>query len=248
MGTHFFNPVRFMKLLEVIPGNDTLPEVMQFMADFGERQLGKNIVWCKDTPGFIANRFGNQAGPSAGKLMLEFGLNFAEVDALLGPAIGRPPMGAFGLCDLVGLDIAVAGTGSIHDVLADPQEKELYSMPDFFFKMLEKRMLGNKTKGGFYKRVGKDRLMLDLNTWEYSPAKPVDFPSLTKAKAAKSLPEKLEAFYEGDDKGAQFVWKFLSSYFAYAASKLPEISDDIINMDRALNWGYNHQAGPFKMW
>ncbi|NLV17142.1 MAG: 3-hydroxyacyl-CoA dehydrogenase/enoyl-CoA hydratase family protein [Syntrophomonadaceae bacterium] len=248
MGTHFFNPVRFMKLLEVIPGEDTLPEVMQFMADFGERQLGKSIVWCKDTPGFIANRFGNQAGPSAGKLMLELGLNFSEVDALLGPAIGRPPTGAFGLCDLVGLDIAVAGTGSIHDVLTDPQEKELYAMPDFFFKMLEKGMLGNKTKGGFYKRVGKDRLMLDLNTWEYSPPKAADFPSLTKAAAAKSLPEKLEAFFEGDDKGAQYVWKFLSSYFAYAAAKLPEISDDILNMDRALNWGYNHQAGPFKMW
>ena len=248
MGTHFFNPVRFMKLLEVIPGKDTLPEVMQFMADFGERKLGKSIVWCKDTPGFIANRFGNQGGPTVCKLMDELGLTFSEVDAICGPAMGRPKTGAFGLMDLVGLDIAVNGTQSIHDVLTDPEDKKFYVVPEVFKKNVEKGILGNKTKGGFYKRVGKEKLMLDPATYEYGPQKPADFPSLEKAKAAKTLPEKLAAFYEGDDKAAQLVWKTNSSTLQYATKKIPEISDDIINCDRAMEWGYNHQAGPFRVW
>ena len=248
MGTHFFNPVRFMKLLEVIPGKDTLPEVMQFMADFGERTLGKSIVWCKDTPGFIANRFGNQGGPTVCKLMDELGLTFSEIDAICGPAMGRPNTGAFGLMDLVGLDIAVNGTQSIHDVLTDPEDKKFYVVPEIFKKNVEKGILGNKTKGGFYKRVGKEKLMLDPNTYEYVPQKPADFPSLEKARAAKTLPEKLEAFYEGNDKAAELVWKINSSTLQYATKKIPEISDDIINCDRAMEWGYNHQAGPFRVW
>lgn len=248
MGTHFFNPVRFMKLLEVIPGKDTLPEVMQFMADFGESKLGKSIVWCKDTPGFIANRFGNQGGPTVCKLMDELGLAISEVDAICGPAMGRPKTGAFGLMDLVGLDIAVNGTQSIHDVLTDPEDKKFYVVPELFKKNVEKGILGNKTKGGFYKRAGKEKLMLDPSTYEYIPQKPADFPSLAKAKAAKTLPEKLAAFYEGDDKAAQLVWKTNSSTLEYATKKIPEISDDIINCDHAMEWGYNHQAGPFRVW
>ena len=248
LGTHFFNPVRYMKLLEIIPGKDTDPEVLQFMADFGERVLGKSIVWCKDTPGFIANRFGNQGGPSIGRLMKELDLTFSEIDAICGPAIGRPKTGSFGLMDLVGLDIAVNGTQSIQSVLSDPAEKELYEVPELFLKMKEKNMLGNKTKGGFYKRVGKEKLMLDPAPYEYGPQKPAEFPSLDKAKAARSLPEKLAAFYEGDDKAAQLVWKMNSGTLQYATKKIPEISDDIVNIDNAMEWGYNHQAGPFKMW
>ena len=248
LGTHFFNPVRYMRLLEIIPGKDTDPEVLQFMADFGERVLGKSIVWCKDTPGFIANRFGNQGGPTIGRLMKELDLTFSEIDAICGPAIGRPKTGAFGLMDLVGLDIAVNGTQSIHDVLPDPEEKKLYEVPELFLKMKEKGILGNKTKGGFYKRVGKEKLMLDPETFDYVPQKPAEFPSLEKAKAAKTLPEKLAAFYEGDDKAAQLVWKMNSGTLQYASKKIPEISDDIVNIDNAMEWGYNHQAGPFKMW
>jgi 3-hydroxyacyl-CoA dehydrogenase len=220
LGTHFFNPVRYMRLLEIIPGKDTDPEVLQFMADFGERVLGKSIVWCKDTPGFIANRFGNQGGPTIGRLMKELDLTFSEIDAICGPAIGRPKTGAFGLMDLVGLDIAVNGTQSIHDVLPDPEEKKLYEVPELFLKMKEKGILGNKTKGGFYKRVGKEKLMLDPETFEYVSQKPADFPSLEKAKAAKTLPEKLAVFYEGDDKAAQLVWKMNSGTLQYASKKL----------------------------
>ncbi len=248
LGTHFFNPVRYMKLLEIIPGRDTLPEVVQFMADFGERVLGKGVVHCKDTPAFIANRFGNWAGPKVAKLMLELGLTFSEVDDIVGPPMGRPGTGAFGLMDLVGLDIAVASTGTVKDNVTDPAEKEAYTLPQFYFDMLSRGILGNKTKGGFYKRVGKEKLMLDINTWDYVPIKPADFLSLEKARVAKTLPEKLEAFFEGDDKAAKLVWEFNKGYLMYAASKIPEVSDDILNVDRAMRWGYNHAAGPFEQW
>jgi 3-hydroxyacyl-CoA dehydrogenase len=248
MGTHFFNPVRYMKLLELIPGKDTLPEVVNFFADFGERVLGKGIVYAKDTPAFIANRLGNRGGPSALGLALELGLTISEVDAITGTAIGRPAMGTFGLYDLVGLDIGVASTEEVKHNVTDPAEQQMYTLPDFTKKMLEKGMLGNKTKGGFYKKVGKEKLAIDLNTLEYGPAKPVQFASLDAAKKAKTLPEKIQAFYEGDDKAAQFNWRNLTNVFIYAASKIPEVSDDLLNMDRALQWGYNHTKGPFGLW
>jgi len=247
MGTHFFNPVRYMKLLELIPGNDTLPEVVQFFADFGERVLGKGIVYAKDTPAFIANRLGNWAGPSCTRLMAEYGLSVPEIDALTGAAIGRPATGTFGLFDMVGVDIAVLSCEEVKHNVSDPAEQALYTPADFLKQMLEKGMLGAKTKGGFYKRVGKEKLVLDINTFEYGPVVKPELASLAAAKAAKSLPEKITAFFEGDDKGSQFVWKHLTGLFLYAASKIPEVSDDVLNMDRALNWGYNHKMGPFQL-
>lgn len=248
MGTHFFNPVRYMKLLELIPGKDTDPEILQFMADFGEKTLGKGIVWAKDTPAFIANRLGNWAGPSAGQLLLELGLTVPEVDALTGSAIGRPGTGTYGLFDLVGLDIAVASATEVKDHVSDPAEQAMFTVPDFCQQMFAKKMLGNKTKGGFYKRVGKEKQVIDVKTLEYGPAQPVKFASLDAAKKEKTLAKKLEAFFEADDAGAKFVWKHVTGLFLYAASKIPEVSDDLLNMDRALRWGYNHQAGPFELW
>jgi len=247
MGTHFFNPVRYMKLLELIPGKDTLPEVVAFFAEFGERVLGKGIVYAKDTPAFVANRLGNWAGPSCCKLMLDLGLTVPEIDALTGSAIGRPGTGTFGLFDMVGVDIAVLSTAEVCHNVSDPAEKEMYTPPAFLPAMLEKGMLGAKTKGGFYKRVGKEKMVLDVNTFEYGPVVKPDLPSLAAAKKAKTLGEKLTAFFEGDDKGAQFVWKHVTGLFLYAASKIPEVSDDVLNMDRALNWGYNHVKGPFQL-
>jgi len=247
MGTHFFNPVRYMKLLELIPGNDTLPEVVAFFADFGERVLGKGIVYAKDTPAFIANRLGNWAGPSCTQLMMELGLSVPEIDALTGAAIGRPGTGTFGLFDMVGVDIAVLSTLEVQHNVDDPAEKAMYTPAPFLQKMLDNNMLGAKTKGGFYKRVGKEKQVLDINTFEYAPVVKPELASLAAAKAAKSVPEKVTAFFEGDDKGAQFVWKHLTGLFLYAASKIPEVSDDVLNMDRALNWGYNHQMGPFQL-
>jgi len=248
MGTHFFNPVRYMKLLELIPGKDTLPEVISFIADFGEKVLGKGIVWAKDTPAFIANRLGNYAGPCALRLMSELGLSIEEVDAITGSAIGRPGTGSFGLYDLVGLDIGIASAEEVAHHVTDPEEIAAYTMPDWFHKIADAGILGNKTKGGFYKKVGKDKLVIDIDTMEYRPMKPVQFDSLDAAKKAKTLPEKIAAFFEGKDKAAEFTWKNITSLFLYTASKIPEVADDIVNMDRGLSWGYNHKAGPFAIW
>ncbi|HWQ75250.1 MAG TPA: 3-hydroxyacyl-CoA dehydrogenase/enoyl-CoA hydratase family protein [Syntrophomonas sp.] len=252
MGTHFFNPVRYMKLLELIPGKDTLPEVVEFFAEFGERVLGKGIVYAKDTPAFVANRLGNWAGPSCTRLMAELGLTIPEVDALTGSAIGRPATGTFGLFDMVGVDIAVLSCLEVKHHVDDPAEQLLYTPADFLQKMLEKGILGNKTKGGFYKRAVVDgkkvkQVLVDLENFEYGPVVKPDFASLAAAKKAATLGAKLEAFFESDDKGGQFVWKHVSGLFLYAASKIPEVSDDILNMDRALCWGYNHSKGPFQL-
>lgn len=248
MGTHFFNPVRYMKLLELIPGNDTLPEVIDFIADFGERVLGKGIVWAKDTPAFIANRLGNFAGPCALRLMKELDLSIEEVDAITGSAIGRPGTGSFGLYDLVGLDIGIASAEEVAHNVTDPEEQAAYTMPDWFHRIANAGILGNKTKRGFYKRIGKEKMVLDIDTLEYRPMKPVQFDSLDTAKKAKTLAEKIEAFFEGNDKAAEFTWKNITSLFLYTASKIPEVADDIVNMDRGLSWGYNHKAGPFAIW
>ncbi len=248
MGTHFFNPVRYMKLLELIPGKDTLPEVIEFMADFGEKVLGKGIVWAKDTPAFVANRLGNFAGPCALRLMKEYDLSIEEIDAITGSAIGRPGTGSFGLYDLVGLDIGIASAEEVAHHVTDPAEIAAYTMPEWFHRIADAGILGNKTKGGFYKKVGKEKLVLDVDTLEYRQAKPVQFDSLDAAKKARTLPEKLTCFFEGTDKAAQFTWKNITSLFLYAASKIPEVADDILNMDRGLNWGYNHKAGPFQIW
>ncbi|NPV27337.1 MAG: 3-hydroxyacyl-CoA dehydrogenase [Firmicutes bacterium] len=248
LGTHFFNPVRYMKLLEIIPCRDTLPEVVRFMADFGEKVLGKGIVFCKDTPNFIANRLGVNSGCSIANKTVEFGLTVPEVDAIAGPAMGRPSTAFFGLIDLVGLDIAIASGDTVYNNVEDPAEKQLFVRPNFYYEMRNRGLLGNKTKAGFYKKEGKEKLAIDLNTFEYKPIKPVSFPSLETANKEKTLARKLEAFFEGDDVAAKFVWKHIRDTFVYAASKIPEIADNILDIDRAMRWGYNYAAGPFEMW
>ncbi len=161
--------------------------------------------------------------------------------------MGRPGTGTFGLFDMVGVDIAVLSTLEVQHNVSDPAEKAMYTPAPFLQKMLDNNMLGAKTKGGFYKRVGKEKQVLDINTFEYAPVVKPTLASLAAAKAAKSVPEKVTAFFESDDKGSQFVWRHLTGLFLYAASKIPEVSDDVLNMDRALNWGYNHQMGPFQL-
>ncbi|NPV89262.1 MAG: 3-hydroxyacyl-CoA dehydrogenase/enoyl-CoA hydratase family protein [Firmicutes bacterium] len=248
LGTHFFNPVRYMKLLEIIPGNETLPEIVKFMSDFGEKILGKGIVMCKDTPNFIANRIGASLGASVIKLMMEYGLTVSEADALTGTAIGRPGTGTFALYDMVGLDIGILSATVVHDNVTDPEEKKNFTFPPFIYQMLDKKMLGAKTKGGFYKKQGKEKFMIDINTLEYVPPKPTEYASFAAAKEQKTLAGKLEAFFSGDDAAARFVWEHMKYYFVYATSKVPEISDNILNVDRAIKWGYNHTVGPFEVW
>ncbi len=253
LGTHFFNPVRYMKLLEIIPGEQTLPEVLTFMADFGERKLGKGIVWAKDTPNFVGNRIGVHGSTRTMQIMLEEGLTIPEVDALFGPAMGRPKTGVFKTTDLVGLDIAAHVSKNTYELVTDDEARDAFVLPEFVQKMLDKKMLGNKTKGGFYKtdltpEWKKIRKVLDLNTFEYKEYDKPHFPCLTAAKKAKTDEEKIHAMVFGDDKGARFVWRVTAEGLIYAANRIPEIADTIVEIDNAMRWGYGMDRGPFEVW
>lgn len=253
MGTHFFNPVRYMKLLELIPGAETLPEVLCFMADYGERVLGKGIVWAKDTPNFVGNRIGVQGIVKAMQLMLEEGLTVAEVDALFGPALGRPKTAMFKTTDLVGLDTMGHVAKNTYDLVTGDESRNDFKTPEFVAQMVEKKLLGNKTKAGFYKTEltpewKKIRKVIDPQTLEYAEYGAPDFACLAAAKKAKSLPEKIKAVVYGDDKGARFAWKALASQLIYSANRIPEISDTIVEIDNAMKWGYNFEMGPFETW
>ncbi|MCJ8499888.1 3-hydroxyacyl-CoA dehydrogenase/enoyl-CoA hydratase family protein [Desulfatitalea alkaliphila] len=253
LGTHFFNPVRYMKLLEIIPGEETLPEVLQFMAEFGERKLGKGIVWAKDTPNFVGNRIGAQSSARTMQLVVEMGMTVPEVDALFGPAMGRPKTGMFKTIDLVGLDIMSHVAKNTYDLVQDDEARESFVLPDFIDKMLEKKMLGNKTKGGFYKtdltpEWKKIRKVIDLNSLEYNTYDKPSFPCLEAAAKAKTPEEKIQAMVFGDDKGSQFVWRAVAENLIYAANRIPEIADTIVEVDNAMRWGFGQERGPFEGW
>jgi len=253
LGTHFFNPVRYMHLLEIIPGEETDPDVLCFMADFGERILGKGIVWAKDTPNFVGNRIGVQGMVKAMQLMVEEGLSIQEVDALFGPVMGRPKTAMFKTSDLVGLDTMGHVARNSYELIADEEEKQDFVIPDFVDQMIEKKLLGKKTQAGFYKTEltpewKKVRKVINPETLEYEDWQKVDFPCLQEAKKAKSLPEKMRAVVYGDDKGARFAWKAVASQLIYSANRIPEISDTIVEIDNAMKWGYNFEMGPFETW
>ncbi len=253
LGTHFFNPVRYMKLLEIIPGQETLPEVLEFMADFGEKRLGKGIVWAKDTPNFVGNRIGVHGIVKAMQFMKEDGLTIPEVDALFGPVLGRPKTAMFKTTDLVGLDVMYHVAKNTYDLVEDDEQRESFLVPDFVNKMIEKNFLGKKTKAGFYKtdltpEWKKIRKVINLETLEYEEYEKPDFPCLANAKKAKTLPEKMKAILYGDDKGAKYAWKTVAWALVYAANRIPEISDTIVEIDNAMKWGYNFEMGPFETW
>ncbi len=250
LGTHFFNPPRYMKLLEVIPGPNTDPEVLKFMSEFGERVLGKGVVIAKDTPNFIANRIGVYALAITLKEMLKSGLRMDQVDALTGPVMGHPKSASFRTVDLVGLDTFVHVANNVAEGV--PEEKENFTLPDFVFKMLEAGMLGEKTGKGFYRRTkgpqGKVLEVLDPTTLEYVPTQPVKFTSLEQAKAAGSLTDKVRALISGKDAGAQFAWNILKSVLLYAAQVAPQVAEDLVAVDDAMRWGFNWELGPFETW
>ncbi len=253
LGTHFFNPVRYMKLLEIIPGKETRAEVLDFMADFGERVLGKGIVWAKDTPNFVGNRIGVHGIVKAMQLMIEDGLTIPEVDALFGQAMGRPKTAMFKTSDLVGLDTMAHVAKNTYDLVKDDEQRDAFNLPDFVDRMIDKNLLGNKTKAGFYKKEkakdgSKVRKVIDPETLEYAEYEPVDFPCLKAAKKAKTLPEKMRAIVYGEDKGAAFAWKVVANGLIYAANRIPEISDTIVEIDNAMKWGFNFEMGPFETW
>jgi 3-hydroxyacyl-CoA dehydrogenase len=253
LGTHFFNPVRYMHLLEIIPGQETDQDILCFMADFGERRLGKGIVWAKDTPNFVGNRIGVQGMVKSMQLMVEEGLSIQEVDALFGPAMGRPKTAMFKTSDLVGLDTMGHVARNSYELISDEEEKKDFVIPEFVNQMIEKKLLGKKTQAGFYKTEltpdwKKVRKVINPETLEYEDWQKVDFPCLAEAKKAKTLPEKIRAIVYGDDKGARFAWKAVASGLIYAANRIPEISDTIVEIDNAMKWGYNFEMGPFETW
>ena len=253
LGTHFFNPVRYMKLLEIIPGEETLPETLEFMADFAERILGKGIVWAKDTPNFVGNRIGVQGMVNVMQLMLAEGISIPEVDALFGPLMGRPRTGMFKTADIVGLDTLAHVAKNTYEMIEDDEDRESFVLPEFVNTMIEKNLLGKKSQSGFYKTEltpdwQKIRKVIDPATLEYEEAKPPELPCLAEARNAKTLPEKMKIVVYGEDKGANFVWKAVANNLIYAANRIPEISDTIVDIDNAMKWGFNLEMGPFETW
>ena len=253
LGTHFFNPVRYMKLLEIIPGEETLPEILEFMADFGERILGKGIVWAKDTPNFVGNRIGVQGMVKVMQLMLEEGITIPEVDALFGPVMGRPRTGMFKTADIVGLDTLAHVAKNTYELIGKDEDRESFVLPEFVNTMIEKNLLGKKSQSGFYKTDltpdwQKIRKVIDPATLEYEEARPPELPCLAAAQKAKTLPEKMQAIVYGEDKGAKFAWKAVANNLIYAVNRIPEISDTIVDIDNAMKWGFNLEMGPFETW
>ena len=246
--THFFNPPRYMYLLELVRGPDTSEEVFSTVRDFAEVRLGKGVVECKDTPNFIANRIGVLCMGASCVYQEETGLSIEEIDAITGPVIGRPKTATFKLHDLVGIDVALMVMKNVYDLVPDDESRELFKAPAFLQRMVDEGRLGRKSGGGFYRKEGKDILVLDLESFEYREAREVSFPSLESAREAKGLPAKIQALVSGDDPASVYVWKLLSETMLYSARRVPEICDDLVSVDRALRWGFNWELGPFELW
>ena len=251
--THFFNPVRYMKLLELVAGPDTDPAVLQRMARFGEETLGKGIVWAKDSTNFIANRIGTYGMLRVLKDMQKAELTVEEVDKIFGPPMGRPKSAVFRTTDIVGLDTFVHVAQNCYDTLTRDEERETFQVPEFVHRMLAANMLGDKTGMGFYKKVkGKDGeseiQVLDLKTLTYRPQNKVRFDSLGAAKGIDDVAERIRTVLSGTDKAARFAERVTLDTLAYASRRIPEISDDLVNIDRALRWGFAWDLGPFEVW
>ncbi|UCG50838.1 MAG: enoyl-CoA hydratase/isomerase family protein [Candidatus Latescibacterota bacterium] len=254
--THFFNPPRYMYLLEIVPlaasHGSTDPEVLKHLVQFGEEVLGKGIVIAKDTPNFIANRIGIYSMVSALRAMLEGGYTIEEVDTLTGPVIGRPKSATFRTVDLVGLDTLVHASKTVYDRAVGDECRESFDLPEMIHKMAEKSLLGDKTGMGFYKKVKKDGkseiLTLDYNTFDYRSRERAKFPSLELIRNIDDTAERVGAILKGKDRAAEFLWRVLSETIVYSANRLGEITDDIVQIDRAMKWGFNWELGPFELW
>ena len=255
-GTHFFNPPRYLKLVELIPGPKTSPGVIETLTDFCDRRLGKGVVLAKDTPNFIANRVGTFSMLNVLRLMTSLGMTIEEVDACTGPAVGQPKSATFRTADIVGLDVLVHVVKNIYETVPNDESREIYKVPPFIEEMIRRGWLGDKTGQGFYKRVKgggeKEILTLDVNTMDYRPRQKAKFASLEAGKAIEDSRERLRALVgpllEGQkgDKGQQFLWGALSEMCLYAARRVPEISDNVEDVDRAMRWGFAWEMGPFE--
>src|ERR1051325_11487987 len=251
LGTHFFNPPRYMKLLEVIPTSDTAPEIVAFVRDFAEQRLGKGVVLCKDTPNFIANRLASIGGVSVTDFVLANDYTVEEADAIAGPLIGRPKTAAFRLQDLVGIDVAMAVAANLYDLIPNDETRDVLRsgrVEELRHSLLERGRLGDKTKQGFYKKDGKSIQSLDFKTGDYRERIEPDIPSLAEASKIKSLPDRVRFVLEQDDKAGKLARHILYNALGYASRRVPEISDDLVSIDRAVRWGFSHHLGPFEPW
>ncbi|MDX2245525.1 MAG: 3-hydroxyacyl-CoA dehydrogenase NAD-binding domain-containing protein [Bacteroidia bacterium] len=253
LGTHFFNPPRYLRLLEIIPGPDTDPGLVAFLKHYGDLFLGKETVLCKDTPAFIANRVGIYAMAKIFQLVEEMGLTIEEVDLLTGPATGKPKTGTFRLSDLVGLDTTVHVLNGINQNCPNDEEKNLFKAPGYVQKMVENKWLGDKTGQGFYKKsqdANGERIILslDLNTLEYRENIKPEIASLKLIKNTTDLGKKLRTLFTAEDKGGEFVRRSSLALFAYVSNRLPEIADHLYQIDDAIRAGFGWDKGPFENW
>jgi len=248
MGTHYFNPVRFMKLLEIIPHPQTKPEVLKFMDKFISETLGKGVIWAKDTPNFIANRIGVHGMIATMQAMIDMDYRIDEVDAIVGPPLGRPKTAAYKTADLVGLDTLHHVAMTVYNNCTDDPDRNMFKPPEMLDKLVEKKWLGNKTKGGFYKKEGKKSLVLDWKTMEYVDATRPEFDSIKAAKGEKGLEARIKKIVFADDRAGAFAWRVAKEGLVYAANRIPEISDTILEIDHGMEWGFNWKLGPFKTW
>jgi len=251
--THFFNPPRYLKLFEVIPGPNCDQEVTDFLMMYGGKYLGKTSVLAKDTPAFIGNRIGIFGIMSLFHVVKEMGLTVEEVDKLTGPIIGRPKSATFRTVDVVGLDTLVHTSNGVSNNAPDDEMHDTFSIPDFVNKMMENKWLGSKTKQGFYKKIIDDKgkkiiLVLDLETMEYRPAKKVAFPTLGLTKSIDKVIDRFKVLVKGKDKAGEFYRKTFASMFQYATNRIPEISDELYRIDDAMKAGYGWEHGPFQIW
>ena len=252
-GTHFFNPPRYLKLLEIIPSNKTKKDLINFLLSYGEKFLGKTTVLCKDTPAFIANRIGIAGIASLFKIIEDLELSIEEVDSLTGPIIGRPKSATFRTCDLVGLDTLNNVAKGVYENCPNDENRHIFKLPDFINKMLKEQWLGDKTKQGFYKKSRDENgkrliLSLDLKTFKYVKKKKVRFELIGKAKKISKLKDRLKILINENDKASLFYKKMFAIMFSYVSNRVPEISDEIYKIDAAMCAGFGWELGPFEIW
>ncbi|MDX5429133.1 MAG: 3-hydroxyacyl-CoA dehydrogenase, partial [Bacteroidota bacterium] len=251
-GTHFFNPPRYLRLLEIIPTPKTSEDVVDFLMEYGDQYLGKTTVLAKDTPAFIGNRIGIFGIMDLFQQMKDLNMTVEEVDKLTGPVVGRPKSATFRTVDVVGLDTLVHVANGLYQACKDDERRETFKLPDFIQKMNEEKWLGDKTGQGFYKKVkegGKSTILaLDLNTMEYREQVKPKFASLETAKTMDDLRERVKFLFFSKDKAGEFYRKTYSPTFAYCTHRIPEIADDLFRIDQAMKAGFGWQMGPFEIW
>ncbi len=246
--THFFNPPRYMRLLELVQGPSTCKKIYEQMEAFGEGILGKGIVHAKDTPNFIGNRIGVHGGNNAIKLAKKMNLTVEEVDKLTGTIVGRPKSGIFRTTDIVGIDVHAHVSGTSYDNLPNDEARDMLKAPSILNKLIDSGRLGQKTKAGFYKKTDQGILSINLENGEYGPMKKVRFDGYRLAKDHQNTSERIKALYYSDDKAGKYFMEITSDSLIYSANRIPEISDDLVNIDNAMKWGYGWELGPFETW